>query len=494
MLGVSTSHAAALPLERAHLRRRVLSARGASLPAPFVQDLDSHEMNAYREEYRKFRDLSQPRRSGVADDVRACNDAAVPPPAAAVGAVPEGPPLIPACCSMPALTRYTSMPTQPSTPSGAMSPVLPPSWAARPPPPADLSPAAVRLAVARAMAPVVLRTQPTPAGAFGLDKVQEMTAAAAAAKAATPVPAAPRVSDALLREAFASCLATSAEAEEGSPLKLIAYDAADCPTVRNAGPWKARLDARRNKKPNPQAAALAADPSTDPNASVAVCQEVDPAKFNFTKVHPREVLATLELAGRSYKVLPNKFPVVGRHLLLVDGALAPQRLTLHALEAVASLQAAAPSFAASFNSWGAAASVNHLHIHLTDEELPLDRFPIVDAPEGSSDEARLEGYPAQHAGFATTCKESLARLAALLAACHRTDTPYNVAFSRKGFAFVFCRTKAQHEGTWALYGERLGGFEMCGVFTAYHEGTYANLTQDKIAGMLARAVVPPPKC
>jgi hypothetical protein len=56
--------------------------------------------------------------------------------------------------------------------------------------------------------------------------------------------------------------------------------------TRSAGAFKCRLDARRGKKPNPQAAALAADPSTDPNAAVDVMAPVDPAKVRAPGLAP----------------------------------------------------------------------------------------------------------------------------------------------------------------------------------------------------------------
>lgn len=70
--------------------------------------------------------------------------------------------------------------------------------------------------------------------------------------------------------------------------------------------------------------------------------------------------------------------------------------------------------------------------------------------------------------------------------------PYNVAFSPKGHAAVFARTKAQHDFSWKAYGERLGGFEMAGIFTAYQPEVYASLTEESVARMLSLATVPMP--
>jgi hypothetical protein len=71
--------------------------------------------------------------------------------------------------------------------------------------------------------------------------------------------------------------------------------------------------------------------------------------------------------------------------------------------------------------------------------------------------------------------------------------PYNVAFSAQGYAAVFARTKVQPEFAWSTYGERLGGFEMLGIFTAYQRETYDRLDQPAVCRMLADATVPMPE-
>jgi len=314
-----------------------------------------------------------------------------------------------------------------------------------------------------------------------------------------------------LKSLFDACVSASAAATDDAG-RLIAYDAADCPVTKLAGPFKCRLDARRGKKPNPQAAALAADPSTDPNVEVDLMAAPDPAKFNFTKVAPAEVLeraislppsracSCCELArmlrspscadslGRPrarsrspsaspdqsdpasspeldafpksarksaitgtvlpvsertadspvepctvFQLLPNKFPVASRHLLLVDATLSPQRLSPMSVDAMASLLTACNPFAAAFNSWGAAASIAHLHVHLTDETLPIDRFELRNkgTAENGAPTFELSGYPAHHLAFKWSDCVSRSALVAQLDGLHAAGTPYNVVLSPK---------------------------------------------------------------
>lgn len=101
-----------------------------------------------------------------------------------------------------------------------------------------------------------------------------------------------------------------------------------------------------------------------------VHQCFDPQQFNFSKIRPEEVLFCMARAGSpSGRVLVviNVSPLEFGHVLLIpDPALSlPQILTpevlCFGLEAV--LLSTHPGFRVGFNSLGAFASVNHLHLH-----------------------------------------------------------------------------------------------------------------------------------
>ncbi|XP_060611427.2 GDP-D-glucose phosphorylase 1 isoform X1 [Anolis sagrei] len=112
-------------------------------------------------------------------------------------------------------------------------------------------------------------------------------------------------------------------------------------------------------------------------------QAFDPRRFNFAHIRPKEVLFALRQEGSAEEVLVviNVSPLENGHVLLVPdpGRELPQILTPEALhcglEAV--LLSAQPGFRVGFNSLGAYASVNHLHLHgyYLDRELPVETAP-----------------------------------------------------------------------------------------------------------------------
>ncbi|XP_062819594.1 GDP-D-glucose phosphorylase 1 [Anolis carolinensis] len=112
-------------------------------------------------------------------------------------------------------------------------------------------------------------------------------------------------------------------------------------------------------------------------------QAFDPQRFNFTRIRPEEVLFALRREGSAEEVLVviNVSPLENGHVLLVPdpGCELPQVLTPEALlcglEAV--LLSTQPGFRVGFNSLGACASVNHLHLHgyYLDRKLPVETAP-----------------------------------------------------------------------------------------------------------------------
>ncbi|NXC51015.1 GDPP1 phosphorylase, partial [Penelope pileata] len=114
-----------------------------------------------------------------------------------------------------------------------------------------------------------------------------------------------------------------------------------------------------------------ADLRRRPQAVRSLTQPFDPRQFNFTQIRPGEVLLRLRRsppAGADpVLVVINVSPLeLGHVLLLPEPVLGlPQALTAPllcaGLEAV--LLSAQPGFRVGFNSLGASASVNHLHLH-----------------------------------------------------------------------------------------------------------------------------------
>ncbi|KAM8804352.1 GDP-D-glucose phosphorylase 1 [Eudromia elegans] len=105
----------------------------------------------------------------------------------------------------------------------------------------------------------------------------------------------------------------------------------------------------------------------------SLTQPFDPQHFNFTQIRPGEVLFRLRRASVGCSPLDHVLVVInvsplerGHVLLLPEPALRlPQLLTAELLRAGldAVLLSAHPGFRVGFNSLGAFASVNHLHLH-----------------------------------------------------------------------------------------------------------------------------------
>lgn len=182
-----------------------------------------------------------------------------------------------------------------------------------------------------------------------------------------------------------------------------------------------------------------------PQAIRSLTQPFDPQQFNFTRIRPGEVLLCLRRRSGGdpppldrVLVAINVSPLERGHVLLLPEpalglpqALTPQLLRF-GLEAV--LLSTQPGFRVGFNSLGALASVNHLHLHAFYLAHPL-RVELAPAepllPEGGP--ALLRDVPAPALLFYTAgtelraVAEAVCGLAAGLAA---RGLAYNVFATR----------------------------------------------------------------
>jgi GDP-D-glucose phosphorylase len=98
-------------------------------------------------------------------------------------------------------------------------------------------------------------------------------------------------------------------------------------------------------------------------------------EFNFNKIDPREALAVFEFNGFPVLFLINNSPLTKYHLLIVPEVETnqPQIMTQNCLELGLSIMKATNDRAIrlGYNSPGALASVNHLHLHLIHVERDL---------------------------------------------------------------------------------------------------------------------------
>lgn len=143
-------------------------------------------------------------------------------------------------------------------------------------------------------------------------------------------------------------------------LKLMAmgFDAIGPVERRAAGPWEVVFNPLRALRP-PRA-------SQAPVRGIALPFDRNGFHFNLPDLWP-EVIWSGELLGRLARLLYNKFPFIEAHALLIPEPERelPQLLTpeLHgwAWEVTSAIGRALPGFGLAYNSYGAHASVNHLH-------------------------------------------------------------------------------------------------------------------------------------
>ncbi|XP_071359186.1 GDP-D-glucose phosphorylase 1 [Trachinotus anak] len=134
-----------------------------------------------------------------------------------------------------------------------------------------------------------------------------------------------------------------------------------------------------------------------PQEILSIQQEFNAKQFNFNKINPEEIIfemiketereADLHHSGQMHQpcrmvVLVNVSPLEFGHCLFVPepSCCLPQVLTKSAIQVgiESVLLSSDPGFRVGFNSLGAFASVNHLHLHgyYLDQELKIESMPV----------------------------------------------------------------------------------------------------------------------
>ncbi|KAM6937845.1 GDP-D-glucose phosphorylase 1 [Xenentodon cancila] len=174
-----------------------------------------------------------------------------------------------------------------------------------------------------------------------------------------------------------------------------------------------------------------------PEKILSIQQEFDAGQFNFNKINPDEVIfemmkdaygdTTLRDEGQMSEpcgvvVLINVSPLEFGHCLFVPdpSRCFPQILTRSAVQVgiESVLLSSDPGFRVGFNSLGAFASVNHLHLHgyYLDRELKIESMPVKTLiPEKGF--YRVQDFPGGFLFY--TESEDVAKVAKAI--CHVTD-------------------------------------------------------------------------
>lgn len=179
------------------------------------------------------------------------------------------------------------------------------------------------------------------------------------------------LAEALRRDLRAGRALAAPEDDLAAFLKLMAMglEAVESPRFRAIGPWYAQWNPLRALRPA-RASRLAIGHSRPP--------PFDPEGFHFNRPFLRpEILWEGDLLGRAVRLLYNKFPFVPWHVLLVPepARARPQWLEqetfLYAWHLAQALERSLPGAVLAYNSYGAQASVNHLHLQLGWPRHPL---------------------------------------------------------------------------------------------------------------------------
>jgi hypothetical protein len=260
-------------------------------------------------------------------------------------------------------------------------------------------------------------------------------------------------------------------------LKLMAMglDAVRPSEYRAAGPWEVQVNPLRALRPA-RASSLSAAGVQPP--------AFDVTGFHFNKAFlHKEVLWQGELQRKPCRLLYNKFPFAPWHGLLVPeperqhAQLLNQELHLFAWHLADRLGTTLPGFGLSYNSFGACASVNHLHFQtfMRPTTLPLE------APSWRHN-GGADSYPAECRAYADPVEAWLD-----LERLHASGTAYNLIY-RPGRLLCLPR---RPQGSYAL-ADWTGGhawYEMAGGVVAFNRGDYADLNAPAIEAELRKTLL-----
>lgn len=251
-------------------------------------------------------------------------------------------------------------------------------------------------------------------------------------------------------------------------LNTIGFECLSTMESRRAGPWEVRFNPIRALRP-PRISGMTFDRLLRPFGATG---------FHFNKAFlVRETLWEGELAGKPARFLYNKFPFARLHGLLVPEPLreAPQYLSpeLHRWAWDVCAQSAVPGLCLGYNSYGAGASVNHLHFQSFVQTSPL---PLEDARfvhNGGS-----EPYPLPCQGF-TDPQAAWSKLDQL----HQSNTPYNLVYRKNRLHLVARVPQDSPQLSDPIRG--YGWSEIAGVVTVFSREAFAAVNARTLESQLA---------
>lgn len=255
------------------------------------------------------------------------------------------------------------------------------------------------------------------------------------------------------------------------------FDTLRATELRRAGPWELQFNPLR-----------AFRPARHSNAPIkGIRAPFEETRFHFDKPFlRREIIWQGALRGRDATLLYNKFPFADYHGLLVPdiGSHRPQFLETEDLawlwDLTRELGERMPGFGIGYNSYGAHASVNHLHFQTFLRGAPL---PVEDARWRHNGGG--EPYPCR-------CLRFDQRQAAheFIAELHRQAIAYNLVLTA---GQLYCLPRRQQgEVACAPWLGALAWYEMAGGFALANEADFARLEPEDMAAQIAAMDRPAP--
>lgn len=251
-------------------------------------------------------------------------------------------------------------------------------------------------------------------------------------------------------------------------LNAIGFEHLGLMESRRAGPWNVMFNPIRALRP----------PRISGMTFEGLLRPFDPAGFHFNKPFlAKEVLWEGELAGKPVRLLYNKFPFARLHGLLVPEPLreAPQFLApeLHGWAWDLCARSGVPGLSLGYNSYGAGASVNHLHFQSFVQTSPL---PLQDPRFVHNGGAKP--YPLPRSRFTDPADAWLE-----LDRLHQRNTPYNLLYS-KGCLHLVARVP-QDSGKLNAQSRGYGWSEMAGAVTLFSREAFEGLVAGGFEAELA---------
>ncbi|MET0066701.1 MAG: hypothetical protein ABW076_10205 [Candidatus Thiodiazotropha sp.] len=256
-------------------------------------------------------------------------------------------------------------------------------------------------------------------------------------------------------------------------LKLMAlgFEAIETARFRSAGAWELQFNPLRAFRPSRM--------SREPVSGIQ--RPFDPQGFHFNKPFLRkEVFWAGELQGVAVELLYNKFPFVPLHSLLVPERTDhhPQYLTARYHDYVwrlcESLGTNLPRLHVAYNSYGAYASVNHLHFQMFmgTRELPLTR-------DCWRHNGGARGYPVECEVF--DAPDPAWRM---IEALHARGIGYNLIYRPGRLYCIPRRTQGTYEQ--AAWTQGFAWYEVSGGVTTFSRSDFDTLDERAIEEELGK--------